>query len=150
MPQGKPALDLTKYDFMRTVRDLTVYGAWITVTDEDGEEDDEPCLVICHTAKMSSDTLVPCVVLLSEAWRYDEPQTGHRHLLQVSERFVRAMGLNDNMANVHMVADAIHSHLLDLIKIPPKAYEQDRIRGAEATIVGPDGKRLTVEKYDDQ
>jgi len=151
MPAGKPALDLTEYDFVRTFRDLTIYGTWMTVReDAESEEEEEPCLVLCHTLSMSTDKLVPCVVLLSEAWRYDDPRSGHHHLLSVARRFVTAMRLNDNMANVHMIADAIHSHLLDLIKIPPKDHEQDRTRGAEATIVGPDGKRLSIEAYDDK
>lgn len=143
----RPALDLTVFDFKRQSRELTVFGTWI---EDEEEEDDEPCLVITETRKIGSDKLIPCAVLLSEAWRYDDPANGHLHLLSVAMRFVKAMGLTDNMTNAHMIADAIHGHLLDLIKIPPKPRGVNRNSGAEATIVDPNGKRISIEMYDNE
>lgn len=142
-----PILDLTKHVFMREHRELTVFGTWIYNAEE---EDWEPCLVLVRTKHIGTDKVTPCVVLLSEAWRYDEPGTGHRHMLTIAMQFVRVMRLDDNMTNVHMVADAIHSHLLDLIKLPPRPAEEDRSRGAEAVIVSPDGKKLSIEMYENK
>lgn len=143
----KPALDLTMHTFMRESKELTVFGTWIY---DHEEEDHEPCLVLVKTNAVGTDKIVPCVVLLSEAWRYEDPGSGHWHLLMIARKFVKAMGLDDNMTNTHMVADAIHTHLLDLIKLPPRPTEQDTSRGAEAVIVGPDGKSMSLEMYEDK
>ena len=145
----KPALDLNEYHFTRDLGELTLFGTWITIDEEDGPE---PCLAIVRTHHMGRDRIKPCVVVLNDAWRYDDPKSGHRHLLNTAVSFAKVLGYANNMTNVHKVADVIHSHLLDLIKMPPAPGlgEENRSRGAEVTITDANGRRISRELYDDR
>lgn len=115
---ARPAIDLTRYAWVRELGDLRLYGTWYTWFDEEEREyQDEPCLVLVPAARHCT---MPCVVALSAAFKYDNP----RHLARVSLEFARALGFDSNlMSAAHRIGGIIHDHLLDLITMPENPTE---------------------------
>lgn len=116
---ARPAIDLTRYAFVRDLGDIRLYGTWYTWFDEgESEWQDEPALVLVPAYRTHGVT--PCVVALSAAFRYTEPG----HLARVSLEFARTLGFDSNiMAAAHKIGNIIHDHLLDLIKMPENPTE---------------------------
>lgn len=136
--RARPAIDLTRYAFVRELGDLRLYGTWLYHEDDD---DDEPCLVLVPAHRPHG--VVPCVVALSAAFRYTDP----RHLAAVSLDFARTLGFESNlMKNAHRIGGIIHDHLLDLIKMPENPTEA--IVGATANVKFGDGRTSAVEILD--
>lgn len=131
----QPAIDLSRNHFMRPFKDLIVYGTWLFNSDQ---EDLEPCLVIIPAMRRR---FRPAVIALSAAFKYNDGA----YCARAAMVFNRDLGFEDNMQNVHKVADAIHSHLRDLIVMP----ESPSIKqvGADARVsIG--GKNTSVEVID--
>lgn len=105
----KPLIDLSRHHFMRPWKDLVVFGTWLYNADQD---DDEPALVIVPRYRRTG--FLPVCIALSGAYKYDAPQ----YLAHASKQFCIALGFEDCMANAHKIAEAVHSHLLDLLTIP--------------------------------
>ncbi len=135
---GKPAIDLSRKHFQRQHADLLVVGTWVFNNDQ---EDHEPCLVIVPAVRRSG--FKPVVVALSAAFKYDSP----KYLAHASRQFNFDLGFEDNMANVHKIADAIHSHLRDLLTIPPNPTQVVIVADGRATI---GGKTTTMELTEHQ
>lgn len=134
----RPAIDLTRYHFVRELGDLRLYGTWLYNAEDD---DDEPCLVLVPAFR--KDGVVPCCVALSAAFRYTEPL----HLAAVSLHFARALGFESNLLhNAQRIGGIIHDHLLDLIKMPENPTQA--IVGATANVDFGNGRRRTVEILD--
>lgn len=133
----KPILDLTRHHFLRPYGDLVVIGTWVLNQDQ---EDYEPCLVI--VPRYRKDGFKPCCVALSASWKYDRNPA---YLARASQQFVRMLGMDDCMSNVHKVGEAIHSHLGDLIKMPNNPTQTIVVADASYTV---DGKKHTAEILD--
>lgn len=132
----KPALDLTRHYLMRPYGDLVVVGTWIMNNDQD---DYEPCLVVVPRYRKTG--FKPCVVALSVAWKYNEPQ----YLARASQIFTKILGMDDCMSNAHKIGEAIHSHLGDLVKAPPSPTQSIVVADASYTI---NGKSHSAEIFD--
>lgn len=128
------AIDLTKTAFTQVHGDLTLYGTWIEL-----EGDAQPCMVLMPTYRNAS----PCVVLLSNAYRYYyEPS----YLLATAKHFIEVLGMTDDMRNAMRIGELIHSRLDDLCAMPPKPNGDTEVV-AEATITPVDaatGERDTA------
>lgn len=138
---ARPAIDLTRYAFVRELGDLRLYGTWYTWFDEEEREwQDEPALVLVPAYRTHG--VVPCVVALSAAYKYDDP----RYLARASLEFARTLGFDSNiMSAAHRIGGIIHDHLLDLIKMPENPTEA--VVGAYAQL--SDGHRSrTLEVLD--
>lgn len=131
-----PAIDLTRYHFMRPVGEFVVFGTWIW---SEAEEDHEPALVIVPRHRRSG--FKPCCVALSAAWKYNEPA----YLARAASVFLQNLGMEDCMSNAHKVADAIHAHLGDLVSMPPNPTRGVVVADASMTI---DGQRRSIELLD--
>lgn len=132
----EPVIDLTRNHFVRPLGDLVLVATWIYNSDQ---QDYEPCLVIAPRYRKGG--YKPCVVALSAAWKYNEPQ----YLARAASLFLTALGMEDCMSNAHKVAELIHSHLGDLIKMPPNPVRS--IVVADATVdIG--GVKRTMELLD--
>ncbi|AOJ09651.1 hypothetical protein [Burkholderia mayonis] len=132
---ARPAIDLTRYHFVRELGDIRLYGTWLYHAEDD---DDEPCLVMVSSTRSHHTT--PCCVALSAAFRYDDP----RYLAQASLVFARTLGFDDTlMSSAHKIGSIIHDHLLDLIKMPENPTEA--VVGASANVDFGDGRRRSVE-----
>src|SRR5471030_1205345 len=137
--KARPAIDLTRYHFVRELGDLRLYGTWVY---DAANDDDEPALVLVPERRLSHHT-VPCCVALSATFRYTEPT----HLAAVSLEFAKALGFHDTlMASANRIGGIIHDHLLDLIKMPENPM--DTVVGATANVDFGDDKRRTVEILD--
>jgi hypothetical protein len=105
----KPAIDLSRHHFMREWKDLVIFGTWLHNEDQ---EADEPALVIVPRYRQSG--YFPVCIALSAAFKYNSP----KYLARVTPQFVLDLGFEDSLTNAHKVADAIHSHLRDLLTMP--------------------------------
>ncbi|WP_373078593.1 hypothetical protein [Zhongshania sp.] len=124
----RATLDLTRYHWVQTHGDLTLYGTWIAMD----EDDIQPCMVLMPTFRHRDGQ--PCVVLLSNAYRY---YYDPGHLLATARHFISMLGMEDNMRNCSRVGELIHSRLDDLCSMPPPP-RQDTEVVAEATITPVD------------
>lgn len=138
-PNRKPVLDLTRNHFVRPVGDLVVVGTWIENPDQD---DYEPCLVVVPRYRRSG--FKPCCVALSASWKY---ATNPAYLARASREFVKMLGMEDCMSNVHKMGDAIESHLSDLLKIPPSPAQSIVVADATYTV---NGRTYSAEVLDHQ
>lgn len=127
------ALDLSRNHFMRPWKDLVVFGTWLRNEDQ---EDDEPCLVIMRRHKVGG--YLPAVIALSSAHKYDSPQ----YLAHAARIFCKSLDLDDSMGEANKVAEAIHSHLLDLLTMPVSPTTAIVMADATVTI---DGRQRTIE-----
>jgi hypothetical protein len=136
------AIDLTRHHFMREWKDLVLFGTWLYNNDQEAEE---PALVVMprHRRVDPGKGIFPVVIALSVAFRYNDP----RYLAQVSRAFAKSLGFSDEIANAHKIAEAIHSHLGDLLKMPVSPTQQ--IIVADATVdIG--GRKRSIEVVDYQ
>lgn len=122
---------------MREWKDLVVFGSWLHNEDQ---EDDEPCLVIVPRYRQHG--YMPVVIALSAAYRYNSP----KYLAQASRQFCKSLDFEDSISNCNKIAEAIHSHLLDLLKMPVSPTSSIVI--GEANMVMGDGSKRKVEIMD--
>lgn len=137
-PHEKPAIDLSRYHFMRELGDIVVIGSWVW---SDEKEDSEPCLVLLPRYRHPS-TVIPCVVALSSAYLYNEPT----YCVRAAKGIAKALGFEDSMATTHRIADILHSHLPDLVSMPVDPTTP--IVVGEARIDLGNGRSRTVEILD--
>lgn len=118
----RPALDLRRRRFEGSRHGIVVVGSWLN---ERGRSS-QPCLVLLHPARpVAAGKTVPCVVPLSEAWRW----AAHG---DVGDPEHVARVVNDWLANGYLpgnihsrrdrlaVLDAVNFYLPDLISMPPQ------------------------------
>jgi len=134
---ARPAIDLTRHAFMREWKDLVIFGSWIH---NDDQEDDEPALVIVPRYRRRG--YLPVCIALSAAYKYNSP----KYLARASQQFCHSLGFEDSMANANKIAEAIHSHLLDLLSMP--ISPTTAIIMGEASMTMVDGVKRTVEFMD--
>lgn len=137
-----PILDLALRHWVKERGDLIIYATWVG----QNLDESEPCLVIMPKHYNGSK---PCCVALSVAYRYYEPEAGHRYLLARARQFNEQMGRADTLSNVHAVADAIYDHLQELIEIPPKPITGRRDMGTVTMHNRDTGQSRTIEVHED-
>jgi hypothetical protein len=138
MSQSRYAIDLTRNQFVRASGDLVCVGTWMFNPDQ---QDYEPCLVIVPRYRKSG--FKPCCVALSAAYKYDSPQ----YLARASSIFLGMLGMEDCMSNANKVAELIHSHLGDLIRMRPNPTQAIVVADASVMI---DGVKRSMEVLDYQ
>lgn len=132
------SLDLTRYAWKRELGDITVYGTWF------GAEQD-PALVLVPTMRQSWQKTTPCVVPLTNAWKWDEFTGDPAGCARTCVQFAGFLGFNPmSSMTVQRIASIIRDHLGDLLHIPPKPTEQ-RIVVADAFLTDEAGKTRHVE-----
>lgn len=134
-PHEKHAIDLTRHAFMREVGDMVAIGTWVMNNDQ---EDTEPCLVILPRYRPPS-SVIPCVIALSSAYKYNDM----KYLTRAAPGIAKALGFEDSMSRAHKICDIIHSHLPDLVTMPPNPTQA--IAVADATVTSGDGRKRAVE-----
>lgn len=132
-----PVLDLSKFHTRRDLGAVTVYTTWYGAT----LAESEPCLVLI---KAYGRPQVPCVIRLSDAWKWDEHTGDPRHCATMTALFARGLGWADDRRNAAKLLLLIQSCLGDLLTTPPKPVSEIR-DVAEATITYSSGKTKTVE-----
>ena len=132
----KPAIDLSRHSFMRPWKDLVVFGTWLF---NDDQEDEEPCLVLVPRYRRAG--FLPVVIALSSAYKYNSP----KYLAHAARIFCKSLDLEDSLGEANKVAEAIHSHLQDLLTMPVSPTTAIVVADAVVTI---DGKRRVIEVSD--
>lgn len=140
MGAQKYAIDLTRNHRIVPRGDLVLVMTWVM---NDDQEDYEPCLVIVPRYRKSG--FKPCCVALSAAWKYSPEHNGVAYLARVAKHFLINLGMEDCLSNAHKVAELIHSHLGDLLKMPPNPTSL--IVGADAKVT-IDGVSRSIELLD--
>lgn len=135
MIAAQPAIDLTRYAFVRQLGDMSLYGTWLM---NDSQESTEPCLVVIPSNRTTG--FRPAVIALSAAFRYNDP----RYLARASSVFARNLGM-DSMVSAHKLANLIFDHLGDLVTMPEDP--QHAIVVGEASIT-MDGRKRSLEVVD--
>jgi hypothetical protein len=139
--RARPAIDLTRYAWVRELGDLRLYGTWLYTPPQDNEDTDQPCLVLVPAFRRIG--IVPCVVPLEHAYLYTDP----RYLAKMSLEFAKTLGFDSNlMANASRIGNMIYDHLLDLITMPENPTEAQV--GAYANVKFGDGPSRSVEVLD--
>ena len=136
--QEKPAIDLSRFSFMRELGDLVVIGTWVW---NESQEDTEPALVLLPRYRKPH-TVTPCVVALSAAYLYNDP----KYCVRAAKGIAKALGFEDSMTTTHKIADILHSHLPDLVSMP--VDPTDSVVVADATFETGDGRKRSVEIMD--
>lgn len=139
--RARPALDLTRHAFKRQLGDILLFGTWYEHEQQDNEDTSEPCLVLVPAYRR--DGVVPCVVLLGQAYMWTEA----RYAAKMSLEFAKTLGFDSNvMENAHRIHGMVYDHLLDLIKMPENPM--DTIVGASGNVKIGDGPRRSMEILD--
>ena len=134
----QPAIDLSRFHFMRELGDLVVIGTWIM---NDDQEDTEPALVLLPRYRKPS-SVKPCVVALSAAYLYNDP----KYCVRAAKYIAKALGFEDSMVTTHKIADILHSHLPDLVSMPVDPHTATVVGEAVVQLGG--GRTKTVEILD--
>lgn len=136
MANREPVINLARNHFILPAGDLVLVATWIFNPDQ---EDYEPCLVVVPRYRRGG--FKPCCVALSSAYKYDSPA----YLARAAAIFIKQLGMDDCMSNAHKVAELIHSHLGDLVKMPPNPTRSIVVADASVTI---DGVKRSMEVLD--
>lgn len=132
------ALDLTRYAFKRTFGDITAYGTWY------GKEHD-PVLVLIPTYRQSHEKTTPCVVPLTNAWKWDEMMGDPEGCAHTCVKFASLMGFDPlSRITAQRIASIIRDNIGDLLHIPPKPVEHMEVV-ADAFMTDESGKTKHLE-----
>lgn len=117
----KPVLDLRHTAFEHIHGPILVIGTWYM--DRETRQS-EPCLVLVDAArKVARRRTVPCVVRLSNMWRWAPPPLGEPEFVaNVIHDWLASgalPGTAGNKADTHRVLDAVMSRLRDIVYMPP-------------------------------
>lgn len=137
---ARPALDLSRYHFVRELGEFRLYGTWYYEPTDDNSDEYEECLVIVPSVRTIH---MPCVVRLQDAYLWTNP----RYAAQMSLEFAKTMGFDSNlMSTASKLHGIIFDHLLDLIQMPPNPTEA--VVGASGSFKVGDGPSRSVEILD--
>jgi hypothetical protein len=138
--RARPAIDLTRYAFVRELGDIRLYGSWFYQPTDDNSDDTEPCLVLVPAFRRG---IPPCVVLLQHAYKWTNP----RYAAKMSLEFAKTMGFDSNfMKNAQRIHGMVFDHLLDLITMPEDPTET--VVGASGSVKIGDGPRRSLDILD--
>lgn len=118
-----PALDLTRYHARYEHGDILVYLSW-WMGSADGPR---PCIALLPARRQSWREARPAVVLLDQAWIWDEGLGDPRHCARMCFYFAAGLGFDTNDHNViFRIRSAIHDHLDELLLMPPMPRDMVR------------------------
>lgn len=124
--------------------DLIIIQTWFL------DETKQPCLVILpRQAYRAQGRVIPCIVLQSSAWRWDEVTGDPVYAFDNARAFARTLGFNDNdPMTIFHITQAVQGLLGDLVlQMPYERYAA--LEGvADVTITDTDGKTRHQEVKD--
>ncbi len=141
------ALDLTVTHRTYTRGDVMVWLTWLRRADRH-----EPCMVLTPRAILTShERIIPCIVPLSQAWKWSEEVGDQDHAAVTAAIFCANLGFNPyNPKNVFKLMGIVRDYLGDLISTPPRPTDLPRVTAAVMEIHnGSTGKTTEIEVSDD-
>lgn len=116
----RPALDLTRYAWRQEHGDIVAYGSW-WLADDSGPR---PCIALLPINRASWEKSKPAVVLIDQAWVWDETIGDGARAAALAFQFAQGMGLDESNPNTLIrIRSIIADHIGDLLKIPPMPKE---------------------------
>lgn len=145
----KSALNLAYTHFDHVVGRIRVLGSWWL----HDQKSQEPCLVLIPAhreiapSKFKADRVVPCVILLMDAWRWDLQRGGDpEHVGRELVSFCEGLGWEYTEANAHTIIGVVEDRLDDLVKIPP-APPMNRVLTGDVRVSLSDGRVIERETF---
>jgi hypothetical protein len=141
------ALDLTVTHRTFKRGDILVWLTWLRRADRQ-----EACMVLTPSNIMvTHEKVIPCVVPLSQAWKWTEEVGDEDHAMITGAIFCANLGFNPyNPKNVFKIVGIIREYLGDLISTPPRPTDVPRAVAAVMEISnGSTGKTKEIEVTDD-
>lgn len=146
----RSALNLAFTHFDHVVGRIRVLGSWWL----HDQKSFEPCLVLIPAhrqiapTKFKADRVIPCVVLLMDAWRWDLQRGGDpKHVGEQLAEFAPALGMNGaRKEDLHAIIGAVEERLDDLVKIPP-APPMNRVLTGDVRVTLSDGRVIERETF---
>ena len=118
------ALDLTRYHWRHERGDLVVYGSW-WLADDSGPR---PCLVLLPTRRQSWEKAKPAVVLIDQAWVWDEKIGDGARAARLASEFAIGLGLDERNPNTLIrIRSIIADHIGELLMMPPMPAEMRHV-----------------------
>lgn len=118
-----PALDLTRYHWKAEHGDVTAFGSWWLAEDSGPR----PCIVLLPTYRQSWQKAKPSVVLIDQAWVWDETIGDPERAARLAFHFAEGLGLPLNNPNTIMrIRSIIADHIGDLLMMPPMPQDMRR------------------------
>lgn len=126
-----PSLDLNTYHAKYSRGDVMVWLTWVRIRDRH-----EPCIVLTpNIAQVSHERVIPCIVPLANAWLWSEEAGDENHALTMAAVFAANLGFNPmNHKNAFKIAGIIREYIGDLISIPPRPADLQRVTAALMTV----------------
>lgn len=138
------AIDLRYQHFKHRVRDIDVFGTWYCHSRNNWE----PCLALLP-AGVRPARAVPCLVLLSNAWRWAEETCDHIECAEMALEFTLALGKNPGRnQDIIQVIETVRGRLLDLLMMPPLPNRPLELTG-DVTITREGEVVMQRELHDD-
>lgn len=124
----KVAYDLTACHAVHPRGSIMVWMTWNRITGV-------PCMVLTpKDAHLSHERVIPCVIPLTMAWKWDDKIGDPLHINSTSYMFCANLGWNpNNVRNILKLQTIIHDLLEDLIRMPPMP-DDTRVVSADAII----------------
>lgn len=124
----RPAIDLTRYHFARSIHGISCIGTWLT-DEKTGRT--QPCLVLLHHLRpIKAGRTVPIIIAMDQLWRYaksDDRTIGDpEHVcIQINDWLANGLlpGSVYNPKDHFRVLDAINECIRDIYHMPPKPHE---------------------------
>ena len=141
----RPVLDLSKVHFDHRIKDLRVMGSWIM----NRQDHREPCLVIL-SAHHPIGTQTPCIVPLSNAWRWAEESGDELDAAIMAVNFCDSLPHKSiqSTADITQVLSTVRSRLHDLLQMPPAPPKELEIAG-HVSIHTSDERTIQKDIWDD-
>lgn len=143
MSEARHALNLSRRHWVRPFGDVTAYGTWWL-------HDRRPCMVMVPSFRpLHYDRTRPCVIMMEDAWMWDEHIGDGAHVARQSAIFAEFLFGTTSVRNVFRVTDIVRECLTDLLRMPPMP-QFDRAIVADAVILEHEtGKVREAEIKDD-
>jgi hypothetical protein len=109
------ALDLTRYAWRQEHGDIIAYGTWWLAEDSGPK----PCIALLPLRRQSWRTARPAVVLIEQAWVWDEQIGDGARCAQLAFMFAEGLGLAPSAHTLLRIRGIIADHIEDLVRIPP-------------------------------
>lgn len=112
----RPALDLTHHAWRQEHGDLIAYGSWWLASDAGPR----PCIVLLPARRQSWEKAKPAVILIDQAWLWDEKIGDGARAARLAYQFAGGLGLDPGNPNTLIrIRSIIADHIGDLLAMKP-------------------------------
>lgn len=120
----RPALDLTCHAWRQEHGDLIAFGSW-WLADDAGPR---PCIVLLPKRRQSWQKAKPAVILIDQAWVWDEKIGDGARAARLAYEFAGGLGLDQRNANTLIrIRSIIADHIGDLLAMKPMPDDMRRV-----------------------